>query len=238
MKKIKLLAILATMAMTVGLTAVPASASTDPALVLFSGTALVCAPNNSGNPTGTPAGSCPAGQSGLYIPEGEDAIQGSDKPRQRVGTWSFGSTGFFGGGVAPDCFAVAPLKPFQGECGIGLIEGDLGPVLGIGAACGLSHGWDGGGPARLGSAMAPVQTLALTNVMWVTSAGGLLPFVGHYAVTGGSDPKKNGPGGSGKSVGPLAGAVLAFGGSPCIKNPVDGDGGASEFNVIGFAHLF
>lgn len=85
--------------------------------------------------------------------------------------------------------------------------GKLRAVAGIGAACGMSNGYDGEGTLVEGNG-----TTQIHDVEWVASAGGTLPFTGHT---------------SDKKVGTLVGVAQAQGAAPCL------DKAATNFVVAG-----
>jgi len=208
-KALRMVALVGLMSMALGLMAVPALAAD---VVVFTGTAQVCGDTIAGKSTAAGCNNASKAQ-GLYAPGG-DALRAPNvnpaKYTGRGGNWSFQSTDCNKINVTTDSGLVA--------CSINA-AGKLAPVGGVlGAACGISNGNSGTGKYTAANG----TNVDLTNVGWITSAGGTLPITGNYSGAG----KKAG-------LGTLAGVVQAQGGAPCVKSPVTGDAGASQFTVIG-----
>lgn len=89
-------------------------------------------------------------------------------------------------------------------------SGKLSPVAGVGAACGVSNGHSGTGSLTGG--------ITLSDIGWVTSAGGTLPVTGHYVGSAATDS------------GPFVAVTQAQGGAACANA-----GGATSFTVVGAA---
>lgn len=85
------------------------------------------------------------------------------------------------------------------------------PTTQLGAACGISQGYDGQGRSVNAGLAHPSVVVQLSNVGWVTSVGGTLPTTGDTA-TGGK----------------LVSITQAQGGSACLNAD-----GAKQFAVVG-----
>lgn len=229
----RFVALVAVVSTMLGVLALPALAQ--PSVVVFTGTATVCATTV---PTKTNAAGCPikAGENqGLYL-VGHPGGVGfprlgltQEKWMNRFGNYKFSNSNLVGGQPV-NCVYINPLDPdfatsFPKTCNINA-AGKLAPVMGIGAACGMSQGLAGVGnlttPSNGGNA-------ALTGVGWPASAGGTLPLTGTYTIVTPGAGKKGAAG----NTGPLVGVVQAQGGAGCVKSPLTGDSGASTFNVVG-----
>jgi len=94
--------------------------------------------------------------------------------------------------------------------GLGILDvcGDLTSVAGIGAACGMSKGYNGEGTVTFAA-----STVDLTDVGWKLSAGGTLPVIGHAD--------------DGTVSGTLVSLVQAQGAGPCLNKA------AVNFTVAG-----
>ncbi|MFP5372891.1 MAG: hypothetical protein ACLGI3_19405, partial [Actinomycetes bacterium] len=103
------------------------------------------------------------------------------------------------------------------------ICGDLQPEPNtqLGAACGISQGYNGRGKIVSTGLVHPADTTYLENVGWITSAGGTLPTNGDIVAA---------PGGA--RIGTLVGVTQAQGGAACLTFP-----GAQSFAVVGVSAL-
>lgn len=190
----KILGLLAIAAIMVGMLAGPAAAATVDAGVL-TGTATV-------------------GKTG---PCGEDGGLGLPDPLNTKQAYYGLST--LDQGPLGDASVISAT---QGQIGDLEICGQLGDVLGIGAACGMSRGHGGTGSATVGTLSA-----ALSNVGWPATAGGTLPVTGRATVAGKGDVQ-------------LTAVVQAQGGAACVGKGGDKSGngegngtGATSFAVVG-----
>lgn len=201
----------------------PAGATT---AVAFRGTAAVCVeetfgpkPSAPGCPDEKPQGMYHLGQPGgpnILGPGLRLNFANTDKWTERHGNWQMESD---------ECTKFNPVaEAMPVACALDLV-GQLGPVLGIGAACGMSAGFGGNG--RLESDNDSV--LYVSDLGWPFTVGGVLPVTGLYTVGSGKNEQVEKP-----EMGRVLGLVFAQGGLSCIKNPFSGEGGASQFNVMGF----
>lgn len=203
MKARKILALVAAIGMTLGLMALPAAAHHEDAdLGFYQGVAQVaqgdfvevdgvstCDDTGQGEPDTD-------NEDGLFLPE-------PIGPSNVTGTWRLSTdsvtSALHGDGALDAC---GYLKPEQVT------------TLGLGAACGISEGYDGIGQLHFDDV-----SYQLSNVGWApTSAGGTLPVTGDWDEIGGP------------ASGTFANIVQAQGGADCA-----GADGAKEFTVVGVA---
>lgn len=137
-----------------------------------------------GTATVSQGGACGSGAQGLGLPAPNQNINGSWELDTRVSAIVHGPG---------DLFAC----------------GKLTSVAGVGAACGMSKGYDGDGDVNFDSG----DHIALDDLTWKVSVGGTLLVIGEV---------------SDHAVGTIIAAVQAQGGAGCVAA-----GGARDFVVAG-----
>lgn len=191
----KIVLLAAVAALFVGMLGAPASAHPDEAGV-FTGTAAV-------------------GKSGSCAQDGTGSVSGAGlgfpvlAENGKTGYWTLNTVIT---GLVHGTLATGQLR----SCGL------LAPTAGlIGAACGVSEGHSGKGTVALGG----TDHISLTNLGWITSAGGTLPVTGNTTDAG--TKNKNGT---------VVALTQAQGGAACATKSGSGagkTGGATEFTVVG-----
>lgn len=159
---------------------------------------------------------------GLYLAD----PTGTQYPNQRRGAWSFSAQG----PTTTSCVSLRALDgaPVQRTCSIVVDGGEITPVAGIGAACGMSHGRNGSGTFTRYYVGGGTEVYDLSDIAWTASAGGLIPVQGTYERNGDSTVASMKA--DDRRVGPLVGVAALQPMESCI----DASGsGAENFTVVG-----